>query len=231
MVVITLLLTVVHLRQMARQEDWRERHLGAHDGRDRGTAASRARRRGRRRSGRRLVLNLVALAVFAVFAFPVYWMVITSFRRTVDIQSPSPQLAPVPGTLDNYRTVFERDFFWSSVRNSLIVTLLTVALALAIAFLAAVARVPLPLPGPHGVHRRHPARADGAGRGADHLAVQGARRLATCINTIIGLTLTYLVFVLPFTIWTLRGFVAGVPRSSRRRPWSTAPAGCAPSSR
>ena len=27
----------------------------------------------------------------------------------------------------------------------------------------------------------------------------------------IGLSLTYLVFVLPFTIWTLRGFVAGVP--------------------
>ena len=31
------------------------------------------------------------------------------------------------------------------------------------------------------------------------------------INTVIGLSLTYLVFVLPFTIWTLRGFVAGVP--------------------
>ncbi len=28
------------------------------------------------------------------------------------------------------------------------------------------------------------------------------------INTVIGLSLTYLVFVLPFTIWTLRGFVA-----------------------
>ena len=32
------------------------------------------------------------------------------------------------------------------------------------------------------------------------------------INTIIGLTLTYLAFVLPFTIWTLRGFVANVPK-------------------
>ena len=31
------------------------------------------------------------------------------------------------------------------------------------------------------------------------------------INTVIGLSLTYLVFVLPFTIWMLRGFVAGVP--------------------
>jgi N,N'-diacetylchitobiose transport system permease protein len=32
------------------------------------------------------------------------------------------------------------------------------------------------------------------------------------VNTIAGLTLTYLAFVLPFTIWTLRGFVGGVPR-------------------
>jgi N,N'-diacetylchitobiose transport system permease protein len=32
------------------------------------------------------------------------------------------------------------------------------------------------------------------------------------INTILGLTLTYLAFVLPFTIWILRGFVANVPK-------------------
>jgi len=32
------------------------------------------------------------------------------------------------------------------------------------------------------------------------------------INTIAGLGVTYLAFVLPFTIWTLRGFVANVPK-------------------
>ena len=32
------------------------------------------------------------------------------------------------------------------------------------------------------------------------------------INTIAGLSLTYLAFVLPFTIWTLRGFVGNVPK-------------------
>ena len=31
------------------------------------------------------------------------------------------------------------------------------------------------------------------------------------LNTIIGLTLVYVASVLPFTIWTLRGFVNGVP--------------------
>jgi N,N'-diacetylchitobiose transport system permease protein len=31
------------------------------------------------------------------------------------------------------------------------------------------------------------------------------------LNTVGGLTLVYVASVLPFTIWTLRGFVAGVP--------------------
>ena len=45
-------------------------------------------------------------------------------------------------------------------------------------------------------------------------------------NRIIGLSLTYLIFVLPFTIWTLRGFVSGVPhRAGGGGPLSTAPAG------
>ena len=37
------------------------------------------------------------------------------------------------------------------------------------------------------------------------------------LNTVVGLTLVYVATVLPFTIWTLRGFVAGVPSSWRRR--------------
>ena len=35
------------------------------------------------------------------------------------------------------------------------------------------------------------------------------------LNTIIGLTIVYIATVLPFTIWTLRGFVNGVPGRAR----------------
>ena len=99
-------------------------------------AAHRARRRRRRK---RILVNAAGVLVLLVFGFPVYWMVLTSFRRAVDIQSTDPSLAPMPGTLDNYRSVFERDFFFTALRNSLVVTLITVALALVIAFVAAVA--------------------------------------------------------------------------------------------
>jgi N,N'-diacetylchitobiose transport system permease protein len=166
----------------------------------------------RRRSRRRNVVpNLLGLLVFLIAAFPVYWMVLTSFRRGVDIQKATPQFVPSPGTLNNYRKVFERDFFWTAVKNSLTVTLLVLVLALFIAFLAAVA-----------VSRFH-----FRGRRAFIVAILLVQMVPAealiislfkildgwkLINTILGLTLTYLAFVLPFTIWTLRGFVGNVPK-------------------
>ncbi|HEY4610278.1 MAG TPA: carbohydrate ABC transporter permease [Ilumatobacteraceae bacterium] len=166
----------------------------------------------RRRSRRRnLVPNLLGVFVFVVATFPVYWMVLTSFRRGIDIQRPVPQFIPSPGTLANYRKVFRREFFWTAVKNSFTVTLIVLVLALFIAFLAAV-----------GV-----SRFRFRGRRAFIVAILLVQMVPAealiislfrildgwqLINTIIGLSLTYVAFVLPFTIWTLRGFVANVPK-------------------
>jgi len=160
---------------------------------------------------RNLVPNLLGLVVFVVAAFPVYWMVLTSFRRGIDIQKATPQFVPSPGTLANYRKVFRRDFFWTAVKNSLTVTLLVLVLALFIAFLAAVAVSRFQFRGRKSfivailVVQMVPAEA---------LIISLFRILDgwQLINTILGLTLTYLAFVLPFTIWILRGFVANVPK-------------------
>jgi N,N'-diacetylchitobiose transport system permease protein len=159
----------------------------------------------------RIVWNLVAIGVFAVFAFPVYWMVLTSFRRGVDIQQPTPEFVPSPGTLQNYRKVFDREFFWTAIKNSLTVTLSVLVLALFIAFLAAVAVSRFRFRGRKAfivtvlLVQMVPAEA---------LIISLFRILDgwDLINTLVGLTLTYLAFVLPFTIWTLRGFVAAVPK-------------------
>ncbi len=159
---------------------------------------------------RRAGLNALGVLVAAIALFPVYWMVLTSFRRRVEIQSPNPSFLPIPGTLNNYRRVFERDYFWTAMKNSLIVTGITVLVALAIAFLAAVALARFRFRGRKGflatvlIVQMIPAEA---------LVISMFRVLDgwQLINTVMGLSLTYLVFVLPFTIWTLRGFVAGVP--------------------
>jgi N,N'-diacetylchitobiose transport system permease protein len=183
-----------------------------HERTDRARAAADAAARGRRRRRvRRVLVNGAGAVLLFVFGFPVYWMVLTSFRRSVDVQSVDPSLLPIPGTLDNYRVVFDREFFFTALRNSLIVTLATVALALVIGFLAAVAvsrfrfRGRMSLVVAILVLQMVPSEA---------LIISLFKVLDgwQLINTIVGLTLTYLVFVLPFTIWTLRGFVGNVPR-------------------
>jgi N,N'-diacetylchitobiose transport system permease protein len=163
------------------------------------------------RRRRNVLPNALGLMVFLVAAFPVYWMVLTSFRRGVDIQKATPQFIPSPGTLGNYRKVFHRDFFWTAVKNSLTVTLLVLVLSLFIAFLAAVSVSRFRFRGRRAfviailLVQMVPAEA---------LIISLFRILDgwQLINTILGLTLTYLAFVLPFTIWTLRGFVANVPK-------------------
>jgi N,N'-diacetylchitobiose transport system permease protein len=159
---------------------------------------------------KRVWLNLAGALVALCALFPVYWMVLTSFLPGNEIRSRTPQFLPIPGSLQNYRRVFEREFFWTALRNSLMVTVLCVVAALLIAFLAAIAVARFRFRGRTTflatilIVQMIPAEA---------LIISLFRVLDgwQLINTIIGLTLTYLVFVLPFTIWTLRGFVLGVP--------------------
>jgi N,N'-diacetylchitobiose transport system permease protein len=164
-----------------------------------------------RRRRRNIAPNVLGVIVFLVAAFPVYWMVLTSFRRGIDVQKATPDFVPSPGTLANYRKVFERDFFWTAVKNSLWVTLIVLFAALFIAFLAAVAVSRFKFRGRRTfiiailIVQMVPAEA---------LIISLFRVLDgwQLVNSIIGLSLTYLAFVLPFTIWTLRGFVANVPK-------------------
>ncbi len=53
---------------------------------------------------RRIALNTAALAVLAVMIFPVYWMVVTSFKSATDIQSETPTLWPAHPTIEHFAT-------------------------------------------------------------------------------------------------------------------------------
>lgn len=163
-----------------------------------------------RRRARRWTASALGLAIAALLAFPVYWMVLTAFKPGVDILTYTPRFVPSRPTLDNFRAALGRDFFWTSVGNSLVVTLTTVAVSLVVAFMAALAVARLPFRGR-------------AGYVVMIIFVQMVPLTAMIIplylllnavdltDRLTGVIVTYLAFVLPFTIWTLRGFVANVP--------------------
>ena len=159
---------------------------------------------------KRMGANAVGLLVFAVMIFPVFWMVSTAFKSGDAISGRTPTWIPLHPTLANFRDALSRPFFWSSIRNSVVVVVATVSFSVFVAFLAAVAI----------------ARFKFYGRKAIMIAivmVQMIPLVALIIpmyvllarvhltDNLAGLVLTYFAFVLPYTVWMLRGFVLAVP--------------------
>jgi N,N'-diacetylchitobiose transport system permease protein len=164
-----------------------------------------------RRNRQRLIANTIGLFVLAVMIFPVYWMVATSFKPPRDILRFEPKWIPSPFTLDNFDDAVHRPYFWDNVKNSVIIVTVVVVLSLVIGFLAALAV----------------ARFSFYGRRAFIVVIIGVQMIpataliiplyillarANQVDRLTGVIITYLTFVLPFTIWTLRGFVMGIPR-------------------
>ncbi|KQW47867.1 sugar ABC transporter permease [Nocardioides sp. Root1257] len=158
----------------------------------------------------RVTANVVGVIAFVIAAFPVYWMVNSSFLDRNEIRNPVPTWVPFGGDLDNFRTVFEGDQFLNAMKISLMVTLLTIVVALAFAFIASVALSRFRFRGRMSfivtllIIQMIPVEG---------LFISQYKMLETMnlLNTVVGLSLVYVSLVLPFTIWTLRGFVTGVP--------------------
>ncbi|MEY9872499.1 N,N'-diacetylchitobiose transport system permease protein [Streptacidiphilus sp. MAP12-33] len=158
----------------------------------------------------RRTLNVVAACFCLVWIFPVYWMVDTAFKPYGDILRTTPQFLPFPFTLGNFADAVGKPGFLTDLGNSLLVTAAVVGLAIVVAFLAAVAL----------------SRFRFAGRRTFLVSVLVLQmvplpalvipvflglRSAHLLDSLFGLALTYVAIVLPFTIWTLRGFLHGIP--------------------
>lgn len=154
--------------------------------------------------------SLLALVIALAWAFPVYWMLNSAFLPNVVLQSTTPTFLPFAGSLKNFAAVFADGKFLTALGISLTVTLSTVAIALFVAFLGALAI----------------SRFRFRGRKSFVLAMLLIQMLPAegmfiaqykmmssvgLLNNVLGLTVLYAAAVIPFTIWMLRGFVAGVP--------------------
>ncbi|WLW52306.1 carbohydrate ABC transporter permease [Streptomyces sp. YU58] len=164
---------------------------------------------GRGRS--RLGWNLLGLLVFVTAGFPVYWMLNTAFKPAKDAIDPDPSLLPTGITFSNFGRALDIADFWGPVGRSLIVSLAVVVIGMAVGLLAALAISRFAFRGRKIVI-------------VGILAVQMVPLVAMIIpvflllndlgqyDRLTGLIITYLTFILPFTVWTLRGFIVNIPK-------------------
>jgi N,N'-diacetylchitobiose transport system permease protein len=155
--------------------------------------------------------NLLGLFVFVTAGFPVYWMLNTAFKPAKDAIDPEPGLLPTSITFANFGRALDIADFWGPVGRSLVVSLTVVVIGIVVGMLAALAISRFAFRGRKVVI-------------VGILAVQMVPLVAMIIpvflllndlgqyDRLTGLIITYLTFILPFTVWTLRGFIVNIPR-------------------
>jgi N,N'-diacetylchitobiose transport system permease protein len=168
-------------------------------------------RGGGRRRMHKVGWNVLGLLVFAVMVFPVYWMVATAFKPGQQILSYTPHWFPTHPTLSNFSDAIDQPFFWDAAKNSLIVVSAVVALSVVLAFLASLAL----------------AKFHFYGRKAFIVIILGVQMVPLAaliiplyilmsdlgqVDKLTGVIAMYLTFVLPFAVWTMRGFLLGIPK-------------------
>jgi len=144
--------------------------------------------------------------VVGAFMLPFLWMVLGSFKTTVDFLSYPPVLLFQP-TLENYRQVFADNAFARYVLNSLLVAAGATFLGLLLGIPAAYAL----------------ARWRRSAMGIVLLAARMAPGIAFLIplfvlflqfhlvGSYVSLIASHLIFTLPLTVWLMVGFIEALP--------------------
>ena len=158
----------------------------------------------------KLLLGALAIAIAIAWVFPVYWMINSSFLTNTTLMSATPTWIPFGGSLKNYANALADGSFFRALSVSLVVTLIAVAACLVFAFLASVAISRFRFRGRKGfilaILAIQMLPAEG-------LFIAQYKMMSTfgLVNNILGVSILYIALIVPFTVWMLRGFVAGVP--------------------
>jgi N,N'-diacetylchitobiose transport system permease protein len=155
--------------------------------------------------------NAIALLLFVGLVFPVYWMFTTAFKPTGDIIVKDPVWFPTSATFDHFTTALNVEHFGQMLINSLTVTVLAVVFALIIALTASFALARMKFRGKRSMILIFMI-AQMAPWEVMIISIYLLVRDAEMLNSLVPLTIFYMMMVLPFTILTLRGYVGAVPK-------------------
>jgi multiple sugar transport system permease protein len=160
----------------------------------------------------RIATTLLLAVIAFIFAFPLFYLIATSFKTKADLFAPVPALFPPAPTIDAYSSVLFTRGFGGLLVNSIIVGLTATALSICIAFAICYPITRLPA-SPR--LRRFVLNWALSLRFLPPVAVVipyfAIVRTIGLYNQLPALILVYTIFNLPLSIWMLRGFLDEIP--------------------
>ncbi len=162
----------------------------------------------RRLAGRVGFSLLIAVIIFYAL-FPFYWAVVSSLKSGSALFDSA--LIPADPAWSNYLEVFREQPFGRNILNSLVVASATVVISLGLAITAAYALGRIRFRGAATLL----FVVLGVAMFPQVAVLAGMFELIRWLglyNNLVGLSLSYLLFTLPFTVWVLTAFMRGLPK-------------------
>jgi multiple sugar transport system permease protein len=160
--------------------------------------------------------RLGLVVAYLIICLPGFWVVLNSFRPTVEIMAKPPVWIPRELSLDAYRAMFGGLGHggipvWDYFRNSLIISVTSTVIAIAIGMAGGYAFARFRFPGKSALFLSLMLTRTVPGIALSlPLFIIFAR--TGIIDTHFALVLTYVALNVPFTIWLIDGFFRQVPR-------------------
>ena len=155
--------------------------------------------------------RMIVLLPFLIFVlFPFYWIIITSFKGTPQIQQQESPFWPHPWTIEQYRTLIYDTPFTTWFKNTVFVATTSTAVSVIFSALAAYALSRLKFLGAGTITTLLLVTYLLPG---SLLFIPLYKTLTTLgiINSYWALILTYPTFLMPFATWVMMGYFRSIP--------------------
>jgi multiple sugar transport system permease protein len=159
-----------------------------------------------------LILSLIVIILIIYILLPIYWLFITSFKIPIEYWTKTPTLFPSKFTLEHYYEIFNKGFLLN-IFNTIFVCITASSIAILVG-----------LPASYSLTRLKIANLFKNGILTWILISRIIPPVVIVIplyttfkvfgltNNLLGLSIAYEVYVLPFAIWTLMGFFKTIPK-------------------
>lgn len=158
---------------------------------------------------RRAGTTILALLFCVVWFFPVYWMIITAVKPRDEIMTTTPVFWPTHLSFDNFIVAVTQTSFLTNLKNSVVVTAISIVLSIIVAFFACAALTLYRFRGRKPIMVFVLAIQMTSGGIIPQFIIYNQLGL---LNKYSGLILAYIAMVLPFAIWNMRGFFLNIPK-------------------
>ncbi|WP_394168565.1 carbohydrate ABC transporter permease [Saccharospirillum alexandrii] len=156
------------------------------------------------------VVTIVSWLVAALIFFPIFWMILTSFKTELNAFSSPPSLFFWP-TLENYLVVFERSDYLRYAFNSVVISVVSSILAMVIGIPAAYSMAFFPTKRTQGVLLWMLSTKMLPPVGV-LVPIYLLARDTSLLDTRTGLVIIYTLINLPIVIWMIYTYFKDVPK-------------------